>query len=117
MLATSAVTSPDALSLFVPLFQSLGIPGAIMLILAYSCKKFIQWAIPHLEKVIASWVSRQLTMEECQRKLTESTIEIQQKNSTLLASVEASLPRVCQGFREFSHKADNQDQHENQKTN
>ena len=88
LLAQTPATVND-LNFLVPLFQSFGIPGTILLILAYTCKKLVMWGTPHVENLVAAWIKRQQIMEECQVKLANSTIEIQQKNTTVL---EASYP-------------------------
>ncbi len=58
--------APDLESLIGPLMQSFGIPGAWLAVIAYTL-----------------------------RKLTDSTIEIQQKNLDKLTAIEKAIPGFC----------------------
>lgn len=80
----------------VPFIKSLGVPGAWLLVAAWTIRKIVLWITPHLEKLIGAHISRQKTMEECQVKLTESTIEIQKENQQAIKRIEEKLPALCQ---------------------
>jgi hypothetical protein len=78
------------------LLKSLGLPGGVIAVVAYAIRKIVHWAIPHAESCIQAYLKRQETMEECQRNLTESTIDIQRKNQVLLQTLHDKLPGICQ---------------------
>ncbi len=101
---TASTTPPTLMDFLMPLFQSFGIPGIILGIVAYTCRKLVIWGTPHAEKIIEAWITRQYATVECQKKLTDSTIEIQRSNQTTLEAIQRDMPRVCQGFKEFSQK-------------
>ena len=79
--------------------KGLGVPGAWLAVAAYTVRKIVIWAMPHVEAMIAAYLSRQSTMEECSRKLTESTIEIQRQNQESLRAIQEKLPALCQASK------------------
>lgn len=92
-----AATSPAAADVLLPLLQSFGIPGAWLAVIAYTTRKIVLWGQPHVANIIAAHIARQETMAECQKKLTEETIQIQRKNHEALLRIEGNMPLVCQG--------------------
>lgn len=89
-----SVVDPPA-DWFVEALRGLGVPGAIIGVLGYTLRKFFIWATPHAEAMITAYVKRQDSMATCQEKLTDSTIEIQQKNTTMLEAIQKQLSGVC----------------------
>ena len=87
-----------------PLLQSVGIPGAVVGVIAWTLRKLCLWgrsfwrstAWPYIEKVIQAYLKRQETMEACQKQLTEKTIEIQQQVLTTVLRMEEKFPGLCQ---------------------
>lgn len=92
-LAQSA--APDLESLIGPLMQSFGIPGAWLAVIAYNLRKLILWGLPQAQVIVNAHVARQESMAACQLKLTDSTIEIQQKNLDKLTAIEKAIPGFC----------------------
>ncbi len=92
-LAQSA--APDLESIIGPLMQSFGIPGAWLAVVAYTLRKVILMAAPHAEAIVKAYIARQESMAACQIKLTDSTIEIQQKNLDKLTAIEKAIPNFC----------------------
>jgi hypothetical protein len=120
---SDTVKDSDYMDLFLPFIKSLGLPGALLLIVAYTAKKTVTWAMPRVEKLIEAWIARQATMAECQQKLTESTIDIQKesltihkKNSEVLGLIQKDMPRMCQGFRAFSQQTTKEEEHHHQQS-
>lgn len=93
LIAQSA--TPDLESLIGPLMQSFGIPGAWLAVIAYNLRKLILWGLPQAQVIVNAHVARQQTMAACQEKLTDSTIEIQQKNLDKLTAIEKAIPGFC----------------------
>ena len=87
MAAFHKVMEPEY-SLITDVWDRFGFQGTILFILAYSARKFVLWAIPHVETAIR-------THTENQTKLTDSTIEIQKEALTLLRSMDSKMPTVC----------------------
>ncbi|CAB4186613.1 hypothetical protein UFOVP1329_6 [uncultured Caudovirales phage] len=88
--------TPSLESVVAPLIQSFGIPSAWLAVVAYTIRKIVLWGMPRAERIIESHISRQSTMADCQRSLTESTVAIQQENQRLLNEINGKLPRLCQ---------------------
>lgn len=78
-----------------PYIQSLGFPGLLLLIIAFTLRKVIIWAMPHLEDLVKAYISRQKTMEECQKQLTEETIKIQEDTRMKIESLRQDLKGIC----------------------
>jgi len=100
-MATEAIliaqaATPNLESVIAPLFQSFGIPGAWLAVIAYTLRRFAMWGFPRAEAIINAHIARQESMAVCQEKLTESTIAIQEQNRLTLTEIKAHLPRLCQ---------------------
>lgn len=95
--------SADLITLLVPVFQSFGVPSAIAIILGWTLRKLCLWghkfwfehAWPAIDAIIQAYLKRQATMEECQKQLTESTIEIQNRVLTAVLRMEEKFPGLC----------------------
>ncbi|WP_397382967.1 hypothetical protein [Prosthecobacter sp.] len=92
------VAAPSTGDALMPLLQTLGIPGAWLAVIAYTLRKIVLWGTPHAERMIEAYIARQASMAECQVKLTESTIAIQQENQKTLNEIKSNLPRLCQAI-------------------
>ncbi len=90
------VATPSAETVLLPLLQSFGIPGAWLAVIAYTMRKVVLWGMPRAERIIEAHIARQSSMADCQVKLTESTIAIQQENQKTLNEIKSNLPRLCQ---------------------
>lgn len=77
------------------MIRVLGAPGAFVVVVAYTLRKIVTWAMPHAEAMAKAWMSRQQTMEQCQKDLTEQTIAIQKQALEQLDQVRESLAGVC----------------------
>ncbi len=96
-------TSTDLANLLVPVFQSFGVPSAIAIILGWTLRKLCLWghafwvehAWPAINEIVQAYLKRQATMEECQKQLTASTIEIQQQVLTAVLRLEEKFPGLC----------------------
>lgn len=103
--------STDLVTLLVPVFQSFGVPSAIAVILGWTLRKLCLWgkkfwtekAWPYIEKAIQAYLSRQATMEECTKQLTEKTIEIQQQVLTILLEMKKDFPGLCKNRDQSQH--------------
>lgn len=89
------VASSGMEAVIVQALQSYGFSGAWLVVALYFARRLITWGTPHAEKVITAHIARQATMEECQVRLTESTIEIQKENQKALAEIKSTLPKLC----------------------
>lgn len=87
----------------IQIVKSLGVPGAWLLVLGLMARRLIvfvtgvfhDWVVPHVEKCLDAYQKRQETMAECQKQLTESTIEIQRENRDKLDKLGELLPHLC----------------------
>lgn len=92
-----------AIEAIVQILKSLGVPGAWLLVIGFTARKFTlwfmdifqTWVVPQAESCIKAYHDRQEAMAECQKKLTESTILIQQENRDKLQAIEDLLPTLC----------------------
>ena len=96
-------TSQSILDFIGPTLQACGFPGALLLVIGYTFKKCVKWAMPHVESMIQAYTKRQQTMEDCQVRLTDTTIAIQNEVLTLLRSLEQKLPGLCKNERQPQH--------------
>jgi hypothetical protein len=102
---TLAQASTEIVNMVSPILQNLGIPGAVTIVLGWTLRKLCLWgrsfwrehAWPWIEKMAQSYIERQAEMASCQKKLTESTIEIQQQVLTAVLRLEEKIPTVCKG--------------------
>ena len=97
--------SPEFTDVILPLLKTLGVPGAWLIVIAYTLRKIVLWAMPHIAAIIKAHVDRQATMAECQTRLTDSTIKIQGENHRILKDIYSRLPRMCQMHRQLSESS------------
>ena len=94
--------SPEFTDVILPLLKTLGVPGAWLIVIAYTLRKIVLWAMPHIADIIKAHVDRQATMAECQTRLTDSTIKIQGENHRILKDIYSKLPQMCQMHRQLN---------------
>ena len=87
--------SPEVISYTIKSISGLGIPTAWIVVIAYTIRKIVKWAMPLCEDIIKAYISRQNSMEECQKKLTEGTLAIQSKNGEMLKVLIDRPPLSC----------------------
>jgi len=99
MLIAQEPLTPDAIKYVVESISGLGIPTAWIVVIAYTVRRVFKWAMPHIEDIIKAYISRQNSMEECQKKLTEGTLDIQNKNREMLKVLIERPPLQCPAVR------------------
>lgn len=87
--------SPDQIAGIAAFFKEFGFPGGLLILIGYTLRKIVLWAYPHAERMIAAYIKRQETMEECQKKLTDSTIEIQREALGYIKEIRKDMPLMC----------------------
>lgn len=79
--------------------QQFGPQGATIAVIAYTLRKFCLWLFPLLAdwgaQLVKAHVDRQTTMEECHKKLTESTVALHQDTKNMVDQLTAKLPTIC----------------------
>jgi hypothetical protein len=91
--------SPDAVKYVVESISGLGIPTAWLLVIGYTVRRLFKWAMPNIENIIQAYISRQNSMEECLKKLTEGTLAIQSKNGEMLKVLIDRPPLSCPAIK------------------
>ena len=86
----------ETINNLVAVFKGLGVPGGCLLVLAWTLRKVVLWAMPHVERMTAAYVSRQKAMEDCQKSLTDGTLEIQRQTLAAVLELKNILPMVCE---------------------
>jgi len=79
--------------------QQFGPQGATIAVIAYTLRKFCLWLFPivtdSIAQLVKAHVDRQATMEECHKKLTESTVALHQDTKSMVDQLTAKLPTLC----------------------
>ena len=94
--------SPEFTDVILPLLKTLGVPGAWLVVIAYTLRKIALWSMPHIVDLIKAHVARQENAAACQTRLTDSTIKIQGENHRILKDIYSKLPQMCQMRRNLS---------------
>lgn len=79
---------PIEVGFLTQVWDKFGTQGVILVVLGYSARKFFMWATPHAESVVKAHI-------ENQNKMTEGTLEIQNKALEVLQSMDSKMPTVC----------------------
>lgn len=87
-----------------PLFQGIGVPGVILLIIGYTARRAWLFCQPWLEKIAQAHIDRQNKMAEANEQLTQHLItsttkclNIHEENHNILKRLEEKFPTLCQG--------------------
>lgn len=87
----------------IQVLKGLGVPGAIIAILGWTCRKvfigagkfFVDHVWPEIVKCTDAYQNRQISVATSQEKLVNQTIDIQTKSAHKLQILVDSLPEVC----------------------
>ena len=96
----------DLVNAISPLLQGIGVPGALLIIIAYTFRRAFYFCKPWAEQIAQAHISRQNAMEASQTKLTDSlieqgrkTMEMHQQNHDMLKSLVERFPTICKSVK------------------
>jgi hypothetical protein len=85
----------EIVSLITSVIDKLGFPTAVLIVLAYSFRKFILFVVPLIEQAVAAYVSRQQETTTLHGKLVDETIRLQSGTQAAISRIEEKLPVLC----------------------
>lgn len=79
---------PTDVGILTQVWDKFGIAGVVLVALGYTSRKFFMWVTPHVEAIVEAHIANQ-------NKMTEGTLEIQNKALEVLKSLDQKMPTVC----------------------
>src|SRR6476659_2631393 len=100
LLAQAVAVPSEVTGWLESIFKNFGPTGGVLAILAYSLRKFCTWLMPHAERLFEAYIERQRSVAASLEKLTDKSIEIQQKNADTLSTMNQKMQSVCMAAKQ-----------------